>query len=272
MLISSEGISERYLHLNNCGRQILSVCDTHTVRPHGRVDYHILYILSGVCHAVVDGKKYTVTEGQMVMFLPNTPQEYSFYKKDKTESLWMHFTGKGCEDYLSETGLCGKAVFDVGKSTELMSAVEAMLRTKAIGGEENSRICDGYLYLVLALMARASRFGGDKIKRFSTVSDVADFMSRNYRNTQTVSEYAAMCHLSKSRFEHVFKEYTGTTPLGYIFRLRIEAAMRLLENTDLQISQICEEVGFADPNYFTRVFGKYAGISPKKYREQFIGK
>lgn len=266
MLISSEGLSERYLHLNNCGRQTLSHSDTYTLRPKGRVDYHILYILSGVCHAVVDGKKYIVTEGQMVMFLPNRPQEYSFYKKDKSESLWIHFTGTGCEKYLSELELCERDVFDVGKSTELMSAVDAMVRTKALGGEENDRLCDGYLYLVLSLMARASKYGTDRAKRFSEVAGVADFMSRNYKDTLSVSEYAGMCHLSKSRFEHVFKEYTGTTPLGYIFRLRIKAAMNLLETTELRVSQIAEEVGFTDANYFTRVFKKHTGMSPAKYR------
>ena len=206
---------------------------------------------------MVDGKKYTVTEGQMVMFLPNRPQEYSFYKKDKSESLWIHFTGTGCEKYLSELELCERDVFDVGKSTELMSAVDAMVRTKALGGEENDRLCDGYLYLVLSLMARASKYGTDRAKRFSEVAGVADFMSRNYKDTLSVSEYAGMCHLSKSRFEHVFKEYTGTTPLGYIFRLRIKAAMNLLETTELRVSQIAEEVGFTDANYFTRVFKKH---------------
>lgn len=271
MLISSEGLSDRYLHLNNCGRQTLSLCDTHTVRPNGRVDYHILYILAGVCHAVVDGKAYDVIPGQIVLFQPKSPQEYSFFKKDKSESIWIHFTGVGCGEYLRELGLCDKAVFEVGTNTELISAVEAMLRTKALGGEENDNSCDGYLYLVLSLMARAAKHGDEKPKRFSEISNVVDFMSRNYRNTQSISEYAAKCHLSKSRFEHIFKEYTGTTPLGYIFKLRIKAAMNLLENTKLSISQISEEVGFADANYFTRVFKKHTGISPIKYRNNMSG-
>lgn len=266
MLISSEGLSERYLHLNNCGRQTLSSSDTYTLRPKGRVDYHILYIISGECHAVVDGKKYIVTEGQMVMFLPNRPQEYSFFKKDRSESLWIHFAGTGCETYLSELGLCDKAVFDVGKSTELMSAVDAMVRTKTLGGETNDAICDGYLYLILSLMSASVKQGGNRVERFNEVSTVAAYMSRNYKNTTSVSEYASMCHLSQSRFEHVFKEYTGTTPLGYIFKLRIKAAMNLLETTKLRISDISGEVGFSDANYFTRVFKKYAGMSPAKYR------
>ena len=42
--------------------------------------------------------------------------------------------------------------------------------------------------------------------------------------------------------------------------------MNLLETTELRISDISEEVGFSDANYFTRIFKKYAGLSPAKYR------
>lgn len=269
-MISSEGLSEKNLHVNNCGRQTLSLYDTVTVRPKGRMDYHILYIMSGMCRAVVNGKEYEVHEGGFVLYRPFERQEYRFYKNDKSESLWIHFTGIGCERYLRELLLYDCPCGFVGKSAELISALTAMMSAKALGGTENDEVCDGYFYLVLALMSRARRYGREKLKRFSEVSEVAQYMSRNFENILPISEYAKMCHLSKSRFEHVFKANTGCTPLGYIYRMRIDAAMRLLENTDLRISQISEQVGFDDANYFTRVFGKYTGTTPKKYREIYI--
>lgn len=271
-MYSSEALSERHLHINSCGRQILSSCDTYTLRKNGRIDYHILYILSGNCYAIIDGKEYKVTEGHAAMYLPGQTQEYRFYKKDKSESVWIHFTGTGCESYLRELELYGKPTFEVGKGAELLAAVNSMIRTKSPKTAENENVSDGYLYIVLALMSRASKYGHERMKRFSEISKVITFIGENYKNALSVSEYAAMCHLSKSRFEHVFKEYTGTTPTGYIFKTRVEAAMRLLENTDLRISQIAEEVGFDDANYFTRIFKKYSGTSPVKYRGTFTGK
>ncbi|MBR5308623.1 MAG: AraC family transcriptional regulator [Clostridia bacterium] len=269
-MYTSEGLSERYIHLNNCGRQILSRSDTHTVRPHGRVDYHILYIVSGVCYATIDGREYTVKEGMTAMFLPNRPQEYRFLARDKSESVWIHFTGVGCEQYLRELGIYDKPVLEVGKSSELIGAVNAMLRTKALTSDGSADVCDGYLMLVLSIMARDARLGRENEGRFSEVTMVADYMSRYYKTALPISEYAAKCHLSKSRFEHVFKEHMGTTPMDYLFRIRIEAAKNLLESTELRISRIAEEVGFADANYFARVFKKYTGDSPAKYRNKYL--
>lgn len=266
-MFSSEGLSEKYVHVNNCGRQILSKSDTVTIRPHGRMDFHLLYIFSGVCHAVMDGKNYTVCGGNAVLFRPYEAQEYRFYKKDKSESLWIHFTGVGCEEYLQQLGIFDKRVLNVGKSAELISTFEAMIRTKSLPDDVNEDVCDGYLFLALALIAKSVKYGREKIKRFSEISVVVEYMSKDFKNILSIDEYAKMCHLSKSRFEHVFKENTGETPLGYVYKLRIREAKRLLENTDMRIARIAEEIGFYDANYFTRVFKKHTGVAPLKFRE-----
>ncbi len=268
MIISSEALSERYLHVNNCGRQTISIEDTVTIRERGRVDYHILYVLSGICYAVIDGKQVTARSGGIILFRPHERQEYRFFKVDKSEFIWIHFTGVGCETYLRELGLYDKTVLEVGKSAELSAALEGMLLSRGLEGGENRDICDGYLYLVLSLFARGAKYGKEKLKRFFEVSAVIEYINANYKTVLPVEDYAKMCHLSKSRFEHVFKEHTGNTPIGYLYRTRIDVAMRLLETTDLRISAIAEETGFNDANYFTRVFKKYTGTTPGKFRER----
>ena len=270
MIISSEALSDRYLHVNNCARQKLSIEDTVTIRERGRVDYHILYILSGTCHAVKDGKSITVPSGNIILFRPHERQEYRFYKAEKSELIWIHFTGVGCETYLRELGLYDKSVLSVGKSAELSSALDGMIAAKGLDGEENRDVCDGYLYLALSLFARGAKYGKEKLKRISEVTTVIEYMKCHYRTLLPVEEYARMCHLSKSRFEHVFKEHTGRTPVGYVYRIRVDVAMQLLETTDLRVSAIAEETGFNDSNYFTRVFRNYTGTTPVKYREQLL--
>ncbi len=268
MIISSEALSERYLHVNNCGKQVISIEDTVTIRERGRMDYHMLYILSGICHAVIDGKEVSAPAGSLILFRPFERQEYRFYKSEGSAFIWIHFAGVGCETYLRELGLYDKTISDVGKNAELSAALEGMLLSRGFEGEEHRDICDGYLYLVLSLFARGAKYGKEKLKRFSEVSAVIEYMNANYRTVLPVEEYARMCHLSKSRFEHVFKEHTGKTPIGYLYRVRIDIAMQLLETTDLRISAIAEETGFNDANYFTRVFKKYTGTTPIMYRDR----
>lgn len=62
------------------------------------------------------------------------------------------------------------------------------------------------------------------------------------------------------------KKHTGMTPLQYANRIKIERAKSLLHQTGLPLKQIVANVGFADYNYFLRVFRQHTGISPAKYR------
>ncbi len=266
-MLSSEGLSDKYLHLNNAGKQVRLLRDTVTVRPCGRVDYLLLYVVSGRCCAVVNGESVCAGEGMCILFRPGERQEYSYMVNDKTESYWIHFTGVGAMEYLTGLRLYDEKCFSVGTSPELIGAINAMVSSKHMPGSANDRVSDGYLALVLSLFSRAKEFGVEKLKRVSEVSRIVDVMMRRYRENIGVSEYAAMCCLSKSRFEHVFKETTGLSPIGYLFKVRVDAAVRLLENTDMSGAQIASEVGFCDANYFSRVFKKIMGMPPIKYRE-----
>ena len=269
-MISSEALSDKYLHVNNCGRQYLGDANHNTIRLHGRVDFHMLYILSGRCHAEVRGEEITAKAGDAVLFRPGEKQKYAFYKADKSESLWIHFTGSGCADYLRTLGLYGLPKFTVGKDAALLRALDSMILSNELrmtGNSPDGDVCDGYLFLALAIMAKIVKVGDEKIKRVGEIAEVADLMSRGFREKRSVGEYAAMCHMSESRFEHVFKEATGISPLEYILGIRIERAKRLLETTDLRNQQIAEEVGFCDANYFSRAFKKRVGMSPANYRK-----
>jgi len=95
-------------------------------------------------------------------------------------------------------------------------------------------------------------------------------MIQNYGTDIDISEYAAECNISTSRFLHLFKESTGTSPQNYIISIRIKKACELLENTDLSILKVAEQVGICDQNYFSRLFKKHMGISPSEYRKSFV--
>ena len=65
---------------------------------------------------------------------------------------------------------------------------------------------------------------------------------------------------------HLFKAATGTTIGAYKRALKLTAAKKMLIETDKRISEIALECGYADANYFTRVFTEHEGISPTEYR------
>lgn len=72
--------------------------------------------------------------------------------------------------------------------------------------------------------------------------------------------------MSAAHFSTVFSRTTGTTFINYLTALRIDKAKELLRHTDMKLSAIAMEIGYNEPNYFSHVFKKNEGITPKEYR------
>ena len=96
-------------------------------------------------------------------------------------------------------------------------------------------------------------------------------IDRSYTLNEPVSVYAALCHLSESRFHHLFAQHMKCTPIEYRNTLRLSNAENLLRCTDMQIQEIASAVGYDDPFYFCRIFSEAYGISPQKYRKHVQG-
>lgn len=78
---------------------------------------------------------------------------------------------------------------------------------------------------------------------------------------------ARKASLSPSYFSILFKKYAGYSPTEYVTKVRIDRAKDLLRSSRLPIRGIASEVGFTDSFYFTRVFTKEVGMSPRDYRQ-----
>lgn len=73
--------------------------------------------------------------------------------------------------------------------------------------------------------------------------------------------------VNASYLSNLFKKEIGTTYTDYVNKKRVEYAMQLLKTTNYQIQNIAQRCGIFDLNYFSKVFKKYAGLTPVKYRE-----
>ena len=77
---------------------------------------------------------------------------------------------------------------------------------------------------------------------------------------------AALVNLSPSRFRHLFKQETGTTPAQYLKDVRLIRAERMLRTTFLTIKQILKQVGIASNTHFVSDFRRKYGTTPTAYR------
>lgn len=84
-----------------------------------------------------------------------------------------------------------------------------------------------------------------------------------------LDDLAGQVGMSPRNFARRFKLATGETPTGYLHRLRINAARHLLENEQKTVQQVSRDVGYDDLAFFRRLFKRYAGLPPQRYRECF---
>lgn len=263
---SSEKISTEYLDINSCGCQHFHWLDMGSLRPNGRVDYHILYIAKGCCYVTESNEEIAAPEGSVIIYLPHERQEYKFYSDKESTSYFIHFSGTGCEELIEKFDLASKRIFYVGKSSQLINLYQNLIDDFQLKQPYFEYSCRGYLLTILAVISRKSKHKALNHTKKS-IEEVCRQMHTNFASNMPMQYYANICNLSESRFSHIFKEQTGESPMSYILNIKIESAKELLENTDLSILQISEMVGMQSQNYFSRIFKKYTSYSPLKYRE-----
>lgn len=76
-----------------------------------------------------------------------------------------------------------------------------------------------------------------------------------------------MFHFNSIYINRILKKDTGYTFLEILNNKRMAVSLRLLEETDLKVSRIAEQVGIPDQRYFSTMFKKYYGCSPKQYKQ-----
>jgi AraC-like DNA-binding protein len=82
----------------------------------------------------------------------------------------------------------------------------------------------------------------------------------------SLSEMAAVAYMSRYHFNRTFRQVTGLPPRRFLSKLRVEAATRMLLNTDSSVTDICMDVGYTSLGTFIRRFSGVLGISPSKLR------
>lgn len=97
------------------------------------------------------------------------------------------------------------------------------------------------------------------------------YIENNFASEIGVSDLAEVAHMSVSNFHSAFKRQFGVSPVSYINNYRLSLAAEYLRQSDDRVSEICERVGINDPLYFSKIFRKTYGLSPRAYRAEKRG-
>ena len=260
----------RPLIVTSCGTyRLKTVKRLPTWRPKGRLDYQLLYIVSGKGHFYFHGEDRVVYAGRMVLIQPRQEQRYEYFGEDKTEVYWAHFTGSDVKNILRSYNIpMDDPIFYSGASSTysyLFKEIIHELQTCKTGYED---LITMYLRQIFLLVQRT------RLEERPTVSTYIQeemefarrYFNEHYNEPISIQEYAESRNMSVCYFQRNFKQIVKHTPMQYLLTIRVNNAASLLETTDYSMAEIAAIVGYEDPLYFSRLFRKIKGVSPRDYR------
>jgi AraC family transcriptional regulator len=124
------------------------------------------------------------------------------------------------------------------------------------------------LHLVTFASGRADGVGGPQC---GSVSDrrlrrALDCIEQRYAEPISTAELAGIAGVSAFHFSRLFHQATGSSPYQRLLEVRLEAATRMLEQTDIPVAEVARHCGFSRANYFSTQFRSRFGLSPRDFR------
>jgi AraC-like DNA-binding protein len=110
-----------------------------------------------------------------------------------------------------------------------------------------------------------------RLEDLARLRRVRDRIDREYARPLNVEALAAGVHMSSGHLSRQFREAFGESPYSYLMTRRIERAMALLRRGDLNVTEICFEVGCSSLGTFSTRFSELVGMSPSQYRREEAG-
>lgn len=250
-------------------------------RDKGIDQYVLIYCIDGSGWYNLDGTRYEVRRNHYFILPAYKPHEYGADEQDGWTIYWVHFCGSHAKIYAE--GADKPQSINTALNSRISDRnyiFEEILSTLHFGnGIEDLRYSSSLLHHYLAslryirLYRRDIRMEGknqapiQRIQENNIIDAAIHYMRENIERRITLNDVITYIGYSASHFSSKFKKATGSSPLAYFNRLKIEYACHLLTVTDMHINQICFKVGFEDSLYFSRLFSKIMGVSPRKYRE-----
>ncbi len=248
---------ECYLHINNFGYYENS--EVTVSRTKGRADYQLIVMTDGEAMFSINGESKRVNKGFGVLYRPGEAQIYS---GKNCGFFWVHFSGYEAEGLLERMGIT-ESFFEVPSVDAVHGICKKMLECTALLQSTTEDMLCAHFITLLGKLSQASENFDDGIMKV-----INQMKSEGFKGLGS-KEYAQIARLSEYHFIRKFKKLTGLSPAAYKAKIITEKAAELMENSDMNVTEIALALGFEDALYFSRFFKKNTGLSPKKYMELY---
>jgi AraC-like DNA-binding protein len=221
--------------------------------------YEIEYYLTDAGLTYCDGESYPIRADHIQIARPGQKR----HSQLPFNTMFLKF---GVDEELEKLLDGAPAYFKATDPKRLRALFEEVISLKEAKASK-LLLCAKVSELIDTVLqdAAVSETGGDT----DVIGKAKRFMEQHYASPLSLSDICAAVNLSPTYFHTQFTKACGVTPHDYLADLRVAAAKKLLWSSDIPIALVAEQTGFANQQYFSKVFKAKTGTAPGAYRKSF---
>ncbi|MBB3114193.1 AraC family transcriptional regulator of arabinose operon [Paenibacillus phyllosphaerae] len=255
------------IQLINCGYNFVHDDGIVINRPSGSGNYAFVFFKCQ-SEVIVKGRSFVLDKNTYILFHPDTCHLYREVDKPFVND-WFHCEDRNIGDFLAEI----QFPLDTPIKAEDPHLISRSIMDLQNLGRHNSpfqqRILDHDLksfFLKLVSLREKSAILEKTNRYFSQFSKLRSQLYNSPGHSFSVDSLAASLNLSKSYFQHLYKQLFGCSVVSDIIHARLEYAKYLLATTSLTVCEISKLCGYENDTHFMRQFKKFIGTTPGKYK------
>lgn len=229
----------------------------------------LIYCTWGKGYCILDNKQYEVNANQFIL-IPATDRYICYWADESTpwSIYWFHYTSDQIDAINQSLHITTSfRPVSIPANENSIRIWHTIYKTLEMGYSHENLISASFsLFYLIATFLFPERHVADKDSG-DIITKTIEEMRDNLQKKLTVEQIALKHRMSASHFSSLFRKATNMAPIDYFIHLKMQKACQLLYFGTNHVKEIALELGYDNPYYFSRLFKKHIGTSPKEYRQ-----
>lgn len=265
-----------------------------SIAEHGHEFVELVYVVKGKGSHIFQGTRYEIRAGDVLIINPGETHSYEVAEGEQMEIINCLFMPSFIPDaLLSELEITASMDYfyvhpflkhDIRfnhhlnligqEASSVLTLLESMIREIGGRGPGHATVIKLQMVELLVLLSRyysymqsrKSHSSPRRLERVMTARRIYGYLERSFDKKITLQSLSVLFNMSTRQLNRLMREEFQKSVFDVLHEIRIERAKRMLVESDEKVIAVAAMVGYDDPSFFSRLFARYAGCSPREYR------